>query len=238
MNNALCPYFHQDNLTQPPDGTDWVVWQGLEFQGNKIINGIDTNHYTTTTQSDGVTAYSFQNIPHPFAPSSPAATSMSAAYPTNSQQARTHPFIPNVPYHYGLPSSWGPLIHHPPSGYSPSVPMQTPTTNSAAVSTSMSPQAAAPSPSQVQRPRFACSICPKTFSSRVRADTCLYKHMDMKPFACNGICGVMGCPKRYASKALLTRHCISFGEKTVLCPTCNHICSKHNIARHRRKYHQ
>ncbi|PVF91958.1 hypothetical protein CPB86DRAFT_718430 [Serendipita vermifera] len=75
-----------------------------------------------------------------------------------------------------------------------------------------------PNSSQAQRPRFACSICPKTFSSRVRAETCLNNHMNIKPFACNGICGVIGCPKRYASKALLNRHCTSFGERTVLCP--------------------
>ncbi|PVF91955.1 hypothetical protein CPB86DRAFT_791647 [Serendipita vermifera] len=115
---------------------------------------------------------------------------MSAPYPMNSQQTHTLPFVqdsPDVPYHYGLPSSWGALIHHPPSGYNSSVPMQAPTTNSTAVSTSTSPQPVTPSPSQVQRPRFACDLCPKTFSSRSRADTCFYNHMGMKPFACNGI---------------------------------------------------
>ncbi|PVF91954.1 hypothetical protein CPB86DRAFT_667438, partial [Serendipita vermifera] len=107
----------------------------------------------------------------------------------------------------------------PPTGHNASAPMQASTTSAATTLTSMTPQVPSSTPSQVQRPRFACSLCPKTFSSRSRADTCFYNHMDMKPFACNGVCGMIGCPEHYASKALLTRHCISFGEKMVLCPT-------------------
>ncbi|PVG03644.1 hypothetical protein CPB86DRAFT_378813 [Serendipita vermifera] len=91
---------------------------------------------------------------------------------------------------------------------------------------------------KLQTARFACSTCGKTFTSRPRADTCLFNHMGIKPFTCNGGCGLFGCPMRYASRALLTRHCTSFGEKMLICPRCHYISSKQNFARHRRGCNQ
>ncbi|PVF90928.1 hypothetical protein CPB86DRAFT_720372, partial [Serendipita vermifera] len=67
--------------------------------------------------------------------------------------------------------------------------------------------------------KFPCASCGKMCTSRPRAYTCLLKHIGVKPFTCNGACGTINCPKRYASKAHLNRHCMPPEEKVVICPS-------------------
>jgi hypothetical protein len=43
-----------------------------------------------------------------------------------------------------------------------------------------------------QRAKHPCSFCGKLCTSRPRADTCLFNHIGIKPFACDGSCGVPG----------------------------------------------
>jgi hypothetical protein len=57
------------------------------------------------------------------------------------------------------------------------------TTSTAALTTS---------DSAIRRKNFLCSICGKTFNRRPRAETCLFKHLGIKPYACNGTCGLIG----------------------------------------------
>ncbi|PVG03651.1 hypothetical protein CPB86DRAFT_723439, partial [Serendipita vermifera] len=73
------------------------------------------------------------------------------------------------------------------------------------------------------------------YADRQRAHTCLLNHSGAKPFACNGFCGIQNCPKTYASKAHLKRHCAPLEEKVTTCPNCGEIRSKQNLARHLRR---
>jgi hypothetical protein len=42
------------------------------------------------------------------------------------------------------------------------------------------------------RAKFPCLFCGKMCTSRPRAWTCMFNHVDAKPFACNGACGIVG----------------------------------------------
>jgi hypothetical protein len=86
------------------------------------------------------------------------------------------PFTPTTP------------SHHVPSTSTTSPPVSAPPTdNTTTVATTA---ITAPAHSTSQRAKFACTICGKMCTSRPRADTCFFKHMGIKPFACNGDCGV------------------------------------------------
>ncbi|PVF91961.1 hypothetical protein CPB86DRAFT_744974, partial [Serendipita vermifera] len=82
-----------------------------------------------------------------------------------------------------------------------------------------------------------CSICGRNLIGRPRAHTCLLNHTGTKPYACNGACGIEDCPKSYASKAHLKRHCAPIEGRVTLCPSW-YIRSKQNLARHLRKCSQ
>jgi hypothetical protein len=44
----------------------------------------------------------------------------------------------------------------------------------------------------IRRKNFLCSICGNTFNRRPRAEACLFKHLGIKPYPCNGTCGLVG----------------------------------------------
>ncbi|PVG03657.1 hypothetical protein CPB86DRAFT_694797 [Serendipita vermifera] len=75
----------------------------------------------------------------------------------------------------------------------------------------------APTANASRRVKFGCPICGKMCASRPRVGACLNNHMGIEPFVCNGNCGVINCPRAYASKALLTRHCTPVEDKMVAC---------------------
>jgi hypothetical protein len=181
------PNIDYRDLADHHDKDTWVAWQGLELQEHSI----NAYHYTPT-QFNGAAAYSFQNIPS----SSPNTTNTTSPYflpippganvfPSSSLEGSTEP------YTYGLPIVSDGPSHPPPSVPNASAPALPPMTISTIIPSSMPSLMTAPSTSQVQR-RFACATCPKTFSSQSRADTCLFNHMNIKPFACNGDCGLVG----------------------------------------------
>jgi hypothetical protein len=92
----------------------------------------------------------------------------------------------SIPSNPPLTSSIPP--HHPSTALTASPSMSAPPT---AVTTAASiTPITTPAHSTSQRAKFACTICGKMCTSRPRADTCFFNHMGIKPFACNGDCGV------------------------------------------------
>ncbi|PVG03646.1 hypothetical protein CPB86DRAFT_664003, partial [Serendipita vermifera] len=69
-----------------------------------------------------------------------------------------------------------------------------------------------------QRAKFPCASCGKMCTNRPRADTCLFNHFGLKPFACSGACGNENCEKTYASEAYLKRHYTPIKKKVTKCP--------------------
>jgi hypothetical protein len=80
------------------------------------------------------------------------------------------------------------LAHHPPVVPSPSLVQSGSQTVPTILLDSMPLQPLAPSSSQ--RAKFPCLFCSKLCTSRPRADTCFFNHIDAKPFACHGDCGM------------------------------------------------
>ncbi|PVG03653.1 hypothetical protein CPB86DRAFT_379151 [Serendipita vermifera] len=94
--------------------------------------------------------------------------------------ASSHPDLHNTP----------PVQNPPNPNISPCVSAPMTTLTTAATAHPKSPLIISPP----TRSKFACPwpSCGKLCTSQPRARTCLFNHMDLRPFACGGACGVLG----------------------------------------------
>jgi hypothetical protein len=184
------PYIAHGDLDDYSRHGNQILWYGLESQANNSVDGIDIN-CDILTQFTDATARPFQTTPSSFSPS-PHFTD--ATFPDlllDTQQAHIRlPFLGNInslsPYgSAGMPDGQYPLVEENASGQTPML-MPTSTT----IPPSMFHSATAPSTNQDQRAKFACGVCSRTFNIRSRAETCQFNHVGIKPFACNGACGL------------------------------------------------
>jgi hypothetical protein len=131
----------------------------------------------------------FQNIPL----SIPSFYQTSSSNVSSNAQSSSHlPFFPNYIGDFGpsdIPNMWNNSIN------GLSTEQGVTTSSPTSITSSKYPLMVAPNilstAIKTQGTRFACSICGKTFTSRPRADTCSFNHLGIKPFGCNGVCGLI-----------------------------------------------
>jgi hypothetical protein len=194
LRKVMDPYPPRSNFVQHRDNDSQTSWYSPELQTNNMIAGLDTSHYIPTQVNDA-TAHPFENIaatltlaPHTMTSTSPYTL---PDQPFDAILSSSHDTLVG-PHTYGPPGVSGNPPHRPP--LEPDLPMLplAPTSTSIHIPTPIIPSSMAPSTSRAQTPKFACGVCPKTLSSRSRADTCLFNHMGIKPFTCKGACGIVG----------------------------------------------
>jgi hypothetical protein len=170
---------------------DGRVWHDSELQANSVIS----TNLSTLTQVDSATAHPFHNTALPFSSSLHAMNTTSPYFLVPQQQ--THivfsPAPENFaePYPCDAPTMPDVSPHHAPTAPDTLMSALPSTTTSMHIPSPMDPSAMS-STSLAQRPRFPCGFCFKPLSSRSRADTCFFNHIGIKPFACNGACGMIG----------------------------------------------
>ncbi|CCA74409.1 hypothetical protein PIIN_08361 [Serendipita indica DSM 11827] len=62
-----------------------------------------------------------------------------------------------------------------------------------------------------------CPRCSRIHPRAVRAEACLNKWQDIRPFACGGACGLLGCSKEFFSKETLAKHTLPEDRKYETC---------------------
>jgi hypothetical protein len=100
------------------------------------------------------------------------------------------PFFPNhnIPYPISPVSALHAPSHHPSTVLAPSLVQLAQVTTPITTSTFTPSQTSTSLTSQ--RAKFPCPSCGKLCTSRPRANTCFFNHVGVKPFACNGDCGI------------------------------------------------
>jgi hypothetical protein len=190
---AINSYPPHEDLVGYPDNGGLATWHDADTQANGIISGIDTIYYFPAEVNEAA-AHHYQDTSPSF-PVFPQTTSPgSVCLLANPYQSHMLPYsqeIVNDPNSYGPPFMWNGSSPYPSTELNAPALMSAPMTTCTTTPTLMLPVMTPPGTSQVQR-RFACVACPKTFTSQSRADTCLFNHMSIKPFACNGACGIVG----------------------------------------------
>ncbi|KIM26140.1 hypothetical protein M408DRAFT_330725 [Serendipita vermifera MAFF 305830] len=81
--------------------------------------------------------------------------------------------------------------------------------------------------------KYRCCICDKSFDRQSRADACKNRHLQERPYICDGRCGYGKCSRRYGSEATLRRH----WEGSISCLMCGKEIRKGNMARHKNSRH-
>jgi hypothetical protein len=151
------------------------------------LNMIDYTQYHSNTS-----IFSFPTIVPSYLPPYAHPPPLQSSNP----QPSIHQPIFNAPIgsnsYYPLPAWEPPPIHlsaEPRASLSTSASMTT-TTNSTIAHTAT--QSVSQTTSISKRARFACSSCGKRCTDRPRAEICFNNHIRVKPFACNGDCGITG----------------------------------------------
>jgi hypothetical protein len=188
---AMDPYLPHGDLADYSRQGNEILWYGLESQANNRVDGIDINCDILTQVTDA-TAHPFQTTPSSFSPSPHFTDTTFPDFLLDAQQAHIRlPLLGNInspsPYDSrGMSDGQYPLVEENASGL---IPMLMPT--STTMPPSMFPSATAPSTSQDQQAKFACGVCSRAFNIRSRAETCQFNHVGIKPFVCNGACGLV-----------------------------------------------
>jgi hypothetical protein len=100
----------------------------------------------------------------------------------------------HVPTSYSTPVTWSNVSGHSSAAQNwMHLTTTTPPTTALMITSTEIPAmtpSTAPATNMTHKPRVECIFCDKTFPNRTRATAHMYKHMNVKPFACNGTCGI------------------------------------------------